>query len=273
MNTPLSRRAMLAALTGAAASGRTWAQSPMGMTKYPKVDPWPHEESNGRRVYKKGSGPAVILMHEINGLSPGCIDFGKELVSNGFTVFMPLFFGHWGEDTGIFGYFQSCWGSFACNSKDNEGEAGKWLRTYVADLATKSNSIGVIGMCLSGGLPLVTMPNEKVRAVVMSQPAIPFGGGDKQASVGVNAATIAAAKQSGKPILGFRFKADTICQGERFTFLRNTFGAQFTGHELDPPKCFRPHDHRLHAVLTGPFQEVTHDARAEVIGLFKKNLI
>jgi hypothetical protein len=47
----------------------------------------------------------------------------------------------------------------------------------------------VIGMCLPGGLPLNVIANPKVRAAVMSQPAIPFGGQDKQKNVGVSEET------------------------------------------------------------------------------------
>jgi len=60
-----------------------------------------------------------------------------------------------------------------------------------------------------------------------------------------------------KPIRGFRFKKeDTICTGERFNFLRDTFKSQFDGTEFPNPPGYHPSffsnlTHRLHAVLTG----------------------
>src|SRR5579872_605189 len=47
-------------------------------------------------VYVKGTGPAVLLLHELNGLSPMCIDFAREIAANGFAVYMPLLFGEAG---------------------------------------------------------------------------------------------------------------------------------------------------------------------------------
>jgi hypothetical protein len=41
-----------------------------------------------RAVYRAGSGPAVIVMHEMPGLHPLVIDFGRRLVDEGYTVLM-----------------------------------------------------------------------------------------------------------------------------------------------------------------------------------------
>jgi len=44
-------------------------------------------------TYRKGSGPGVIVIHEIPGLTPAVIGFGEEVVAAGFTVVMPSLFG------------------------------------------------------------------------------------------------------------------------------------------------------------------------------------
>ena len=44
-------------------------------------------------VFRGGSGPAVLVLHEIPGLHPGIIDFARRLIAAGYTVYLPSLFG------------------------------------------------------------------------------------------------------------------------------------------------------------------------------------
>src|SRR5664280_235460 len=44
-------------------------------------------------VFRAGSGPAVLVLHEIPGLHPGVIDFARRLIAAGYTVYLPSLFG------------------------------------------------------------------------------------------------------------------------------------------------------------------------------------
>ena len=48
-------------------------------------------------VFWKGSGPGVILLTEIPGVTPEVADFGRRIARNGFTVAMPNLFGEPGR--------------------------------------------------------------------------------------------------------------------------------------------------------------------------------
>ena len=50
-------------------------------------------------MYRAGSGPAVIVVHELPGLHPGVIAFGQRLVDAGYTVYLPALFGRAGAPT------------------------------------------------------------------------------------------------------------------------------------------------------------------------------
>lgn len=50
-------------------------------------------ETSQRTVYKKGNGFAVILMHELPGMIPECVDLARRLAEANFTVYLPLLFG------------------------------------------------------------------------------------------------------------------------------------------------------------------------------------
>ncbi len=46
-----------------------------------------------RDVYRRGTGPGVVVMHEIPGITPQVARFGRIVADAGFTVFMPSLFG------------------------------------------------------------------------------------------------------------------------------------------------------------------------------------
>src|SRR5262249_44500747 len=53
-----------------------------------------------RQVFRSGTGPAVIVIHEVPGLHQEVIAFGRRVVDAGFTVFMPSLFGTPGKPFG-----------------------------------------------------------------------------------------------------------------------------------------------------------------------------
>ena len=54
-----------------------------------------------RQVFRAGSGPAVIVIHEAPGLHPGVVEFARRVLECGFTVFMPSLFGKPGKEFGM----------------------------------------------------------------------------------------------------------------------------------------------------------------------------
>src|SRR6187551_2822856 len=46
-----------------------------------------------RTVYRKGTGPGVIVITEVPGIHPGVIDFARLLADQGFSVALPELFG------------------------------------------------------------------------------------------------------------------------------------------------------------------------------------
>ncbi|MCI0599684.1 MAG: dienelactone hydrolase family protein [Beijerinckiaceae bacterium] len=50
-----------------------------------------------RTVYRRGNGPAVIIMHEIPGLHPMVVRFADRVAEAGMTGYLPSFFGEPGQ--------------------------------------------------------------------------------------------------------------------------------------------------------------------------------
>jgi dienelactone hydrolase len=51
----------------------------------------PFTSSNGRtrHVYRRGSGPAVIIIHEMPGITPHVAQFARRVADHGMTVVLP----------------------------------------------------------------------------------------------------------------------------------------------------------------------------------------
>ena len=67
------------------------------------LDSWTlgeHRSASGdmRPTYRKGTGPGVVLIHELPGMTPDVVAFGDEVVAAGFTVVMPVLFGKPGQE-------------------------------------------------------------------------------------------------------------------------------------------------------------------------------
>jgi dienelactone hydrolase len=241
---------------------------------------WLMSPFQGRPVYMRGKADrVVVLLHEINGLSPGCVDLGVELVEHGFTVFMPLFFGHPDQDSTWLGFVESCgFGHFHCladGGKAADTGPVRWTRDFIDHLCAQAEvrTIGLIGMCQTGAFPLAAMKEDtKVKGVIMSQPALPFGK-DRQKNVGIAETTMKTAHDSKIPILAFRFNADSLCTADRFKFLEGYFGTeQFQGRSFDCPGVHGSMNHRLHAVLTGPCRAVREEARHKAVAFLSDKL-
>jgi dienelactone hydrolase len=190
-------------------------------------------------VYVRGSGPGVLLMHELPGMVRECIDLATTIANRGFTVFMPLMFGEADAPPAAKSLAARVCISheFHCFAHHESSPITRWLRalcTSVIRSRCPGPGIGAIGMCFSGGFVLSLFVNDQLLAPVLCQPGLPFpslkpGAG---AALGVSPEDLQEAVASSAPILGFRFEGDKICPKQRFETLRSTFGARFEGHEL-----------------------------------------
>lgn len=126
-----------------------------------------------QRVYVNGSGPKVILLHELPGLRHGDIEVARAL-SDTFEVYTPLLFGFAGQDDTRLGHRQACKsGLFRCNDRNTRHPIMVDLSAMAAEICGGAEC-GIIGMCLTGTLPLYLMPVEGVVALVIAQPTLPL---------------------------------------------------------------------------------------------------
>jgi dienelactone hydrolase len=194
-------------------------------------------------TYRKGSGPGVILIHEIPGITPEVIGFAEELVAAGYTVVMPHLFGR--PEVGM--SVGSTLGALRklCVSAEftklatgvNSPVAG-WLRSLARELHAELGGpgVGALGMCFTGGFALAMMVDPSVAAPVVAQPSVPFAIGKKRgADLNLSPGDLDAVRRraaAGCEVLGLRYRNDSAT-GTRFETLTREIGDRFLRVELD----------------------------------------
>lgn len=205
-----------------------------------------------RDTYRKGTGPAVIVVHEIPGITPAVERFANEVVDRGFTVVMPNLVGTPGQD--VSGRYLASSMLKVCISKEfttmalnKTSPVISWLRALArathAEVGGKG--VGAVGMCFSGGFALGMMVDDIMIAPVLSQPSLPFALGSSRGSdlnlSPDDAVVIAQRAAQGCQVLGLRFDKDRAV-GDRFSVLRSLLGDAFIAIELPSTK---PSDHSV----------------------------
>jgi len=211
-----------------------------------------------REVFRAGTGPAVIIMSEVPGITPAVAGFGRRVAAAGFSVYMPYLFGETMRPLSVpyalSTIARNCISrEFRVLAAHRSSPIVDWLRALAnqAHAEQGGKGVGAIGMCFTGNFALGMMLGTKLLAPVLSQPSLPFF---QKAGLHASSEEIAAAKtriaEDGARILGLRFHGDPMCPGERFQRLRETFGDAFEAIELDPASANPAGPKPAHSVLT-----------------------
>jgi dienelactone hydrolase len=246
------------------------------------------EGGSTREVYVRGSGPGVVVMHEIPGITPPVARFATRVADAGFRVYLPHLFGTPGRPLSV-PYALSQMArvcvsrEFAVLACRESSPITGWLRALCrrAHAECGGPGVGALGMCLTGNFALALMVDPSVMAPVLSQPSLPFGvSASHRAALHVSDAELEVVKQrvkGGCPVLGMRFTHDPLVPAARFEHLRRELGAGFEAIEIDSSPG-NPHGIRrlAHSVVTEDLvDEEGHPTRAaldRVLALFHERL-
>lgn len=249
-----------------------------------------------RAVYAKGSGPAVILIAEMPGISPQVVGFADRVVALGCTAVLPHLFGKPGWDplagSRVTAALHTTWTMLgACVSREftvlatgRSSPVVAWLRALAADAHNRcgGRGVGVVGMCFTGGYALVMAIDDRVLAPVLSQPSLPLPltpGRRRSIDCSPDDLTTVAGRcaRDGLQVLGLRFRDDPFVPEGRFALLREQLGGNFIAVELDQadgnPRGPLP---RHHSVLTADLidapGEPTRDALDTAVTFLRRKL-
>ena len=204
-------------------------------------------------TYRRGSGPGVIIIHEIPGITPTVIDFADDVVDRGFTVVMPDLVGTPGRPPTT-PYIASSMVKVCISREitawalDRTTPVTAWLRALARALHGEVGGpgIGAVGMCFSGGFALGMMVDDIMLAPVLSQHSFPIarGTGEASGNLGLSPddeAEVIRRAEGGCEVLGLRFTGDKLV-GTRFETLREKLGDAFIAVELPSSS---PRDHSV----------------------------
>lgn len=246
-------------------------------------------EGETKPVYVRGSGPAVIVIHEVPGITPEVIRFADWVVDAGFRVYMPLLLGKAGKPItpayALSSIVKLCIRrEFHVLASDRSSPVTIWLRALarMAHGEAGGKGVGAVGMCFSGNFALSMMMEPAMMAPVLSQPSMPLPlGAKRKAALHVSPEELAHVKDRcarGDKVLGLRFKGDVMCPPEKFETLRRELGDGFEGIELEDsaanPDSPAPKPHSVLTVdLIERDGEPTMEAAKRVVSFFRERLL
>ena len=134
-----------------------------------------------KTVYVAGSGPAVVLMPEMPGISPDVLRLARWVRDAGFTVYVPSLFGVDGAYPTVEGGTEVV--RRACVSAEFRAFAGggtspvaAWLRGLARQAHAECGGpgVGAIGLCFTGNFALTMTLEPAVIAPVVNHPSLPL---------------------------------------------------------------------------------------------------
>ena len=244
-----------------------------------------------KRVHVAGTGPAVIVMAEMPGISPHVARFARWVRDAGFTVYMPSLFGRDGavpdSEEGMAVFQRACMSAeFRAMAANESSPVTQWLRALarLAHGECGGPGVGAIGMCFTGNFALTMMLEPAMLAPVLSQPSLPLR---ERAGLEIAPDELAAVRarldREDLTVLAYRFKGDKICRAERFAAYAAALGDRFVGRELpdeaansDVSPFFARNVPYPHSVVTQHLideaGQPTTAARDEILAFFRKRL-
>lgn len=242
-------------------------------------------------VHLAGTGPAVIVMTEMPGISPHVARFSRWVADAGFTVYMPSLFGRDGSvpsvEEGAVTFQRACVSAeFRAFAANESSPVTIWLRS-LARLAHREcggPGVGAIGMCFTGNFALTMMLEPSMLAPVLSQPTLPL---DDPAGIEIAPDELAAVRgrleRDDLTVMAYRFKGDRFCKAQRFAAYSEALGDRFIARVLpdsaanpDTPPFFEQVVASPHSVVTAHLideaGQPTIAARDEILSFFTQRL-
>ncbi|MBB1631690.1 dienelactone hydrolase family protein [Cupriavidus sp. UME77] len=242
-------------------------------------------------VHVAGSGPAVIVMTEMPGISPHVARFARWVRDAGLTVYMPSLFGRDGAvpdaEAGAAVFRRACVSAeFRAFAANQSSPVTQWLRALarLAHQECGGPGVGAIGMCFTGNFALSMMLEPAMLAPVICQPSLPLDDpGGIEMAPGELATVRERLEREDLTVLAYRFEGDRFCRAERFAAYAEALGDRFVGRALpdsaanpDVPAFFAQHVPCPHSVVTvhliDEAGEPTAAARDEILSFFVRRL-
>jgi dienelactone hydrolase len=188
------------------------------------------------------AGRAVVVLHELPGMTKDDLALARGLGRSGFNTYVPLLFGSPEQDDIVSGYKQACEQKlFECGTLSTRNPIQGRIGQFCEEAARQSgHPVGAIGMCLTGILPLALF-SRGVGAAVLCQPTVPFTvslkargipSGDQIRDLGLDPGDLKAACDADVPFLVVHYVGDKRCPPGRVEKIREVFAGRVATIDL-----------------------------------------
>jgi dienelactone hydrolase len=244
-----------------------------------------------KTVYTSGTGPAVVVMAEMPGISPHVARFSRWVRDAGFSVYIPSLFGRDGSyptvEEGVATFKAACVSAeFRAFATNESSPVTVWLRALarMAHQECGGRGVGAIGMCFTGNFALTMTLEPAVLAPVLCQPSLPL---DDPAGIEISQKELEAIRtrllRDNLTVRAYRFDGDRFCTAQRFNTYLQALGDRFIATTLpdsaanpNTPPFFDQVVASPHSVVTAHLidkaGEPTIAARDEILDFFGRTL-
>ncbi|MFN8021411.1 MAG: dienelactone hydrolase family protein [Acidimicrobiales bacterium] len=206
-----------------------------------------HHGDDAYVVHRSGTGPAVLVLTEMPGISPEVARLARWVRDAGMHVVMPSLFGTDGEtrsvDEAVDVFRRTCvHRSFVSLGGVADTPIVGWLRALATDAHERcgGRGVGAIGMCFTGNFVLGMVLEPPTTAVVMCQPSLPL---DRPDETGCTDDELVGVRRrlehDGCAAALVRFEGDRWSNAERARRYREALGERLAVIEL-PDACANP---------------------------------
>lgn len=221
---------------GCPCAGRAEPVLPVESCFHTRTIPVPGYEYKVNVTKSRGKKNPVLLLHEVVGQSPACLDLALEMEAGGARVYVPRLFGEYGDAVPtkewlpklLFNRYER----FNLYGRNDLGAVRRDVAAVLKEIRRDcpGEPITIIGNCMTGAIPLEFLADPHVDTVVLCQPTVPilskrkFGMPPKA----VEASFIAMKESSRKRIISFNYLADRATIGKTFAMadLSTAYGVE-----------------------------------------------
>lgn len=223
----------------------------------------------------------VILMHELPSVTPQVLYFARVIVAAGFRVYLPSFLGRPGRAPNagdqLWSATQACVRSEfgALIGGEQTRRAVGWVRALARKASEgRAGSVGVIGLCLTGGFALAAAVDAVVGAAMACEPSLPLNNDHRiDLSTDDQAALRVRLDKDAVAAVAYRFEGDVLSPCPRLRRFGETLGPGLRSRclpddEADPAYRSRYNHHSVmtNHLVEGP-DSATQAARDELVAV------
>ncbi len=187
-------------------------------------------------VFCKGTGPAVLVMHELPGMTQQCIALCNTIADQGFRVYLPLLFGGVGKKSLLGNTLRLCVSKeFHMLAADRSSPIVDYFRALLEKAVSECGEegrgkAGVIGMCLTGNFAITLIAEPTVNAAIAAQPSLPIRNATAlhMSDMELQAVKDKVRDMGKDALIGIKYDADPMCPNARFERLKAELGDGFT---------------------------------------------